>query len=271
LGYSFYTIVAKNMKIPIYMVDAFTDQVFRGNPAAVCVLESWLPDDVLQHVAFENNHSETAFVVGQKSPYELRWFTPVMEVDLCGHATLATAYVYHQFLEYRDKEIGFITKSGLLTVGYDKEYLSMVLPRRPAMPCNVPEKLITGLGIHPLEVRKSRDYLVVLDNEDEVRGLQPLWDDLCLPDCLGIIVTAIGNEVDFVSRFFAPNAGVNEDPVTGSSHSTLVPYWADRLKKKCFLAKQVSPRGGTLVCEDLETAVKMSGKAVIYLSGHISL
>jgi predicted PhzF superfamily epimerase YddE/YHI9 len=259
------------MKIPTYYVDAFTDRVFKGNPAAVCIVESGLPDETLQNIAFENNHSETAFVTGHHSPYELRWFTPTIEVDLCGHATLATAHVFRQFLNYHENIIKFDTKSGLLTAGYERDYISMIFPRRPALPCDVPERLITGLGIHPLEVFKSRDYLVVLDDEEEVRSLQPLWDDLCLPGCLGVIVTAKGIEVDFVSRFFAPNAGVNEDPVTGSAHSTLIPYWAERLKKKQLFAMQVSRRGGFLLCEDLDTAVKISGKAVSYLTGYINL
>jgi predicted PhzF superfamily epimerase YddE/YHI9 len=259
------------MKIPTYYVDAFTDEVFKGNPAAVCVLESWLPDETLQNIAFENNQSETAFVTGQQSPYELRWFTPTMEVDLCGHATLATAHVCRQFLNYPENIIEFDTKSGLLTAGYEGDYISMIFPRRPALLCDVPKRLITGLGIHPLEVYKSRDYLVVLNNEEEVRGVQPLLEDLCLPECLGIIVTAKGNEFDFVSRFFAPNAGVNEDPVTGSAHSTLIPYWAERLKKKQLSAMQVSRRGGFLLCEDLDTVVRISGRAVSYLTGYISL
>lgn len=259
------------MKIPTYYVDAFTDKVFKGNPAAVCILESWLSDETLQNIAFENNHSETAFVTVCHSPYELRWFTPTIEVDLCGHATLATAYVFRQFLDYRENMIEFDTKSGLLAAGYEGDYISMIFPRRPAKLCDVPERLITGLGIHPLEVYKSRDYLVVFNDEEEVRSIQPLWDDLRLPECLGIIVTAKGNEVDFVSRFFAPNAGINEDPVTGSAHSTLIPYWAHRLKKKQLCAIQVSRRGGSLLCEDLDTSVRMSGKAVSYLTGYINL
>jgi PhzF family phenazine biosynthesis protein len=258
------------MKIPVYQIDAFTENVFRGNPAAVCILDKWLSDDLLQQIAFENNLSDTAFLAGRASPYELRWFTPVMEVDLCGHATLATAFACREFLGYRAPEIVFRTKSGLLTVSYDDDgYLSMVFPRRPAVECDVPDRLISGIGMHPLEVLKSRDYLVVLNDEDEVRNVQPVADDLMLPGCLGVIVTAEGREVDFVSRFFAPNAGILEDPVTGSAHSTLIPYWSGRLKKPKMAATQVSKRGGTLLCEDLEDAVRIAGKAVSYLKGNI--
>jgi predicted PhzF superfamily epimerase YddE/YHI9 len=259
------------LKIPIYHVDAFTDAVFHGNAAAVCVLDSWPDDTLLQDIAFENNLSETAFVVGRESPFELRWFTPVMEVDLCGHATLAAAFVYREYLGYSEKEIVFSTMSDLLTVIYNDGLLTMLFPRRPAGPCDVPDRLISGLGVHPLEVLKSRDYLVVLNDEEEVRSLRPLFEDLRLPDCLGIIATAPGREVDFVSRFFAPNGGVDEDPVTGSAHSTLIPYWSKRLKKNSLTAQQVSKRGGVLWCEDLESSVKISGRAVGYHSGIIHI
>jgi predicted PhzF superfamily epimerase YddE/YHI9 len=259
------------VKIPIWVVDAFTDEVFKGNPAAVCLLDGWLPDSVLQNIAFENNLSETAFVVGSKSHYELRWFTPTMEVDLCGHATLAAAHVLRRFITFSDEEIRFLTKSGLLTVAYEGDFISMVFPRRLAVPCLVPDRLISGLGVHPLEVLKSRDYLIVLDNEQDLRALQPVMDDLRGLDCLGVIVTAKGSDVDFVSRFFAPAAGVNEDPVTGSAHSTLIPYWATRLKKRHLSAKQVSSRGGLLRCEDMDEAVKIAGQAAEYLVGEIGI
>jgi predicted PhzF superfamily epimerase YddE/YHI9 len=259
------------MRIPIYHVDAFTDTVFAGNPAAVCILDSWPDDDLLQNIAFENSVSETAFLVGQGSPFQLRWFTPTMEVDLCGHATLATAFVCRKYRGYTHDEISFSTKSGPLAVSYGSDLLTMVFPRRPGERCDVPDRLITGLGAHPLEVLKSRDYMAVFDGEDDVRNLAPLFEDLRLPDCLGVIATAPGRDVDFVSRFFVPNGGVDEDPVTGSAHSTLIPYWSARLKKDVLTARQLSKRGGSLWCEDRGDSVTISGRVVGYLSGVIDI
>lgn len=257
------------MKIPIYQIDAFTDERFHGNPAAVCILDDWLPDETLQDIAAENNLAETAFVVAKDNIFELRWFTPEIEIDLCGHATLATAYVYKEHLDYKFNEIDFRTKSGILKVIFEGDVLSMLFPRRPAEPCDIPDNLIDGIHVQPLEVLKSRDYLVVLKHEDEVRNLNPDIGKLKIPGCLGVIVTARGKDVDFVSRFFAPNAGISEDPVTGSSHSTLIPYWALRLEKNKLIAAQLSKRGGTLFCEDLGDKVKIAGKAVTYLVGNI--
>ncbi len=260
------------MNIPIYQIDAFTDKRFGGNPAAVCILDEWLPDRMLQDVAAENNLSETAFVVGKNSPFSLRWFTPTVEVDLCGHATLAAAYVYKKYLGYHGGEIEFTTKSGLLSASFEGDTVALLFPRRLAEPCEVPGQLIGAIGVRPVEVLKSaRDYLVCLSGEEEVRGLDPDIEALRIPGCLGIIVTAPGKEVDFVSRFFAPNAGVSEDPVTGSSHSTLVPYWAERLGKKVLSAAQVSKWGGRLFCEDRENGVRIAGKAVTYLVGSITV
>ena len=259
------------MDIPIFQIDAFTDERFRGNPAAVCILAEWLPDEVLQNIAAENNLSETAFVVGDHDPFSLRWFTPTVEVDLCGHATLATAYVYRTHLGYPGAEIRFTTKSGMLAATFEGDRIAMLFPKRPATPCDIPDGLLRGIGRKPVEVLKSRDYLVVLRDEDEVRDLRPVMEELKLPGCLGVIATAPGKDVDFVSRFFAPNAGVQEDPVTGSAHSTLVPYWAKRLGKRLFTASQLSKRGGSLECEDLEDGVRIAGKAVTYLRGSITV
>ena len=257
------------MKVPIYQIDTFTDERFHGNPAAVCILNDWLPDETLQDIAAENNLAETAFVVVKDSFFELRWFTPKIEMDLCGHATLATAYVYKEYINYPFSEISFKTKSGILKVIFDADVLSMIFPRRPAEPCDVPDQLAGGINAKPLDVLKARDYLVVLNYEDEVRNLNPDIEKLKVPNCLGVIVTARGKNVDFVSRFFAPNAGISEDPVTGSSHSTLIPYWARRLEKNKLTALQLSKRGGKLFCEDLGNQVKIAGKAVTYLVGSI--
>lgn len=259
------------MKIPIYQIDAFTDERFRGNPAAVCPLQEWLPDETLQKISAENNLAETAFVVSKGNSFELRWFTPKVEVDLCGHATLATAYTFKEHLNYKSDEIDFKTKSGILKIFYGGDFISMVFPRRPAEPSEVPENLLGGLNAKPVEVLKSRDFLVVLSGQDEVIQLRPDFEKLKSVDALGVIVTAKGQNVDFVSRFFAPRAGINEDPVTGSSHSTLVPYWSKKLGKNKFTALQLSERGGKLFCEDLGDKVKISGKAVTYLAGEITV
>lgn len=260
-----------NMKIPIYQIDAFAEERFRGNPAAVCVLQDWLPDQIMQNIAAENNLAETAFVVEKNGNYELRWFTPAVEVDLCGHATLATAYAFKEHLGYKQDEIIFRTKSGLLKAEYGGNVVSLVFPKREAQPCAAPESLLSALDVKPIEVMKSRDYLVVLKSEDEVRGVTPDFRKLKEVDSLGVIVTAQGKEADFVSRFFAPQAGIDEDPVTGSAHTTLIPYWSRRLRKKNMTALQLSKRGGKLYCDDIGDTVKISGKAVSYLTGEITV
>lgn len=257
------------MKIPIYQIDAFTDERFRGNPAAVCLLEGWLPDKTLQNIAAENNLAETAFVVDKNNNFELRWFTPAVEVDLCGHATLATAYAFKEHLDYKGDEIRFKTKSGILTVLYGGDMMSMIFPRRPAAPYSGQGELAAALRADPSEVLKSRDIMAVFDNEEAVRSLEPDFEKIGKLDCLGVIATAPGKSADFVSRFFAPQAGINEDPVTGSAHTTLIPYWSERLRKKQLAALQISRRGGKLFCEDMGDKVKISGKAVTYLTGTI--
>ena len=259
------------MDIPLYQIDAFTNKLFHGNPAAVCPLEDWLEDQKLQAIAAENNLSETAFFVEQNGHYELRWFTPVTEVDLCGHATLASAFVIFNFINTSLSAVEFSTKSGILKVERNGSLLSMDFPSRPGSPTSIPDPLTRGLGVEPDEVLLSRDYLVVYDSEDKIRSLQPQMDYLLKVDCLGIIVTSPGKNSDFVSRFFAPKAGIPEDPVTGSAHCTLVPYWAKRLGKRELHAYQLSQRGGELYCEDLGERVKIAGEAVLYMQGSIHL
>jgi PhzF family phenazine biosynthesis protein len=259
------------MRIPIFQVDAFTNALFKGNPAAVCPLESRLEDQKLQSIAAENNLSETAFFLPVKDYYELRWFTPRTEVDLCGHATLASAYVIFQFINPALDSVKFQTKSGLLTVERQADLLVMEFPSRAGEPCPVPDNLIQGLGVHPKEVLLSRDYLAVYESEEVVASLKPNMDRLLALDCLGVIATAPGKNSDFVSRFFAPKVGVPEDPVTGSAHCTLVPFWAHRLGKSKLHALQVSERGGELFCENAGEKVRIGGRAVTYLEGFINI
>lgn len=258
------------MKIPYYQVDAFTGSVFSGNPAGVCLLDDWLEDAILQSIAAENNLSETAFLVKAGEAYNLKWFTPEIEVDLCGHATLASAFVVFERVEPSIGRVSFNSKSGLLTVVRADDLLAMDFPARRAEPCQTPEPLTKALGWRPVETRASvRDCLAVFDTEEQIRELEPDMKELRKLDYMGIIVTAPGGRSDFVSRFFAPSAGVPEDPVTGSAHSTLIPYWSERLKKSVLHAFQVSRRGGELFCEDRGDRVQIAGKAVMYLEGTI--
>ncbi len=259
------------MEAPLYQVDAFADRLFTGNPAAVCLLARWPEDEVLQSVATENNLSETAFLVGSGGRYELRWFTPVAEVDLCGHATLASAFVLFELRGVSGDEVGFETRSGLLSVRRDGELFRLDFPACPARACRPPEPLLGALGGSAVEVLKADDYLVVYEDEEEIRGLRPDLQRLLGLEARGVIVTAPGDEVDFVSRFFAPEFGVPEDPVTGSAHCTLAPYWADRLGKVRLHARQLSRRGGELWCEVRGERVEISGRAVLYLSGSIRI
>ncbi|MBU2444437.1 MAG: PhzF family phenazine biosynthesis protein [Bacteroidetes bacterium] len=261
------------MKIPIYQVDAFTNKIFGGNPAAVCILEKWIDDTILQDIAAENNLSETAFLVQkEKGLYDLRWFTPTIEVDLCGHATLATAFVIFNFMNINLESVRFETKSGELKVEKSGELLSMNFPSRNPLPFQATDILINALGLQPKEVLKSRDLFVVYDNESQIKSLNPNYELLKeMKDFLGIIVTAPGEGYDFCSRFFAPNAGILEDPVTGSAHCSLIPYWSKRLGKKNLHAFQLSQRKGEVFCEDLSDRVKISGHAVLFLEGYISI
>jgi len=259
------------MKIPIYQVDAFTSKLFSGNPAAVCPLEAWLDPDLLLNIAAENNLSETAFFVKKNDFYELRWFTPEIEVDLCGHATLATGFVLFNHLNYNDGEIKFETKSGRLMVQRSGDLITLDFPARPPEKTDPPDRLTEGLGKKPLEVYKSRDYLALFETEKEVLSIQPDFKILEKLDALGIIITARGDTSDFVSRFFAPAAGIDEDPVTGSAHTTLVPYWAKKLNKTKFHAFQIPKRRGELFCQLAGERVLISGKAKTYLTGEIEI
>ena len=260
------------MKVPIYQIDAFSTEVFGGNPAAVCVLESWLSNATLQNIAAENNLSETAFLVQSDSGYDLRWFTPAVEMDLCGHATLASADAVFRFLQPELEQVSFSTKSGVLTVTRNGDLLSMNFPARAPEPIDVNNDLVDALGSEPLKVFKSRDLLVLFKDEQSVRALTPNFEKLkALKEGFAIIVTAKGDRVDFVSRFFAPKAGVPEDPVTGSAHCTLIPFWAERLDKTRLHAHQLSKRGGELFCEHLGDRVKISGHCALFLTGEIDL
>ncbi len=257
--------------IPYYQVDAFTHQLFCGNPAGVCILAEWLPDAMLQKLALENNLSETAFVVRRGDDFELRWMTPSIEVDLCGHATLATAFVLFTELQHAGAEIRFQTKSGLLRATRDGGRIVLDFPAMKPVRSDVPAALADGLGWIPRECWKTRDYLAVFETQDEVLSLQPDFVQLATLDCLGIIVTAPGRDCDFVSRFFAPAAGISEDPVTGSGHSTLTPYWAERLGKTNLHARQLSSRGGELWCEDRGVRVGIGGNCVLYSRSQLVL
>ena len=259
------------MRIPIYQIDAFTDKVFGGNPAAVCPLERWLPDDVLQNIAMENSVAETAFFVPLDEGFEIRWFTPEIEMDLCGHATLATAHVIARHLNYTLPALTFHSQSGILTVTVADEWITLDFPSRKPEPCAAPLIILDAFQVTPAEVLKSRDYLLVFENEDIIRHMQPnrsLLDQINLASG-GIIITAPGKQVDFVSRFFTPQASIFEDPVTGSAHCSLIPYWSEKLGKESLLALQVSSRGGKLHCKDCGERVLISGEAVTYLEGHI--
>jgi len=259
------------MRIPIYQIDAFSGRVFSGNPAAVCPLEEWLDDAVLQGIAQENNLSETAFFVPEGSGYHIRWFTPVAEVDLCGHATLAASFVIFDYFDKPANQITFGSRSGKLTVVREGELLAMDFPSQPPSSCKIPKELVQGLGRKPLEVLCSEDYLVLFSREKEVLRLNPDMRMLKELDLRGVIVTAKGDEVDFVSRFFAPKFGIDEDPVTGSAHCALIPYWARKLGKKNMHARQISPRGGELFCKDRGDRVVIAGKAVKFMEGHITI
>lgn len=262
------------MRLPLYQVDAFTGELFGGNAAAVCPLERWLPDATMQAIAAENNLSETAFFVREGDGYALRWFTPSVEVDLCGHATLASGFVVMSFLEPKREAVSFRTvKAGTLTVTRDADMLVMDFPARHATPAEAPAGLLKALGGVPRAVLRARDDLVVYDSAAEVAALDPDFAALAkVKDCWAAIVTAPGeNGVDFVSRFFAPSQGVPEDPVTGSSHCTLTPYWAERLGKTTLEARQLSRRGGALRCTLNGDQVGIAGRAVLYLEGQISV
>ena len=255
----------------IYQVDAFADELFGGNPAAVCPLEGWIADDLMQKIAGENNLSETVFLVPKGGVYEIRWFTPTVEVDLCGHATLAAAHILVRHLGFEGDEIIFYSPhSGKLPVRLEGERFVMNFPADEMKPVPPPGDLLESLNRIPMECYKGKtDYMLVFDNEQQVADLAPDFKQMSKVEARGIICTAPGGKVDFVSRFFGPQAGVDEDPVTGSAHTTLTPYWSARLKKKHLEVRQISKRGGTLYCTYLGDRVEIGGRAVTYLVGEI--
>lgn len=260
------------MRIPLFQVDAFTSRAFSGNPAAVCPLEDWLDDAQLQAIAAENNLSETAFFVRKGAGYELRWFTPASEVDLCGHATLAAAHVLFTRLGHAGDAITFETRrSGRLTVHRRDDLLEMDFPTWTLEPAEAPDALVRGLGARPLEVWASDDWLCVYETEKEIRAVRPDASALASLHRRGVVVTAPGADCDFVSRCFFPSYGIPEDPVTGSAHCALTPYWSKRLGKKALHARQVSARGGELFCEDRGDRVTIAGRAASYLEGTITI
>lgn len=264
------------MKIDIFQIDAFTNKLFGGNPAAVCPLDHWLKDELLQNIAIENNLAETAFFVQlSDTHFHLRWFTPEFEMDLCGHATLASAFVIFEELKFDRNQIFFETQSGILTVTKIDEYYELDFPSRPPIKSSLPKIISDGLNIQPVEVWKARDYLLLYNSEDDIKNIEPnieIVNQINI-DPGGIIVTSKSgaNDVDFVSRLFTPQASIFEDPVTGSAHCTLVPFWAERLDKINLRALQISKRGGELLCTLDKDRVRMKGKAVKYLQGVIEL
>ena len=260
------------MKQQIYQIDAFADKIFSGNPAAVIPLEKWLPDEIMQNIALENNLSETAFFVPKENGFHIRWFTPAAEVDLCGHATLATAHVLFNHLNYTEKEIRFESRSGILKVKKDGDLIVLDFPSSKIEEIEIPENLKLAFNIQPQKCFKGRDDLMLIfENEADILNLKPDFQKIIESKTRGIIASAKSEKYDFVSRFFAPAVGVNEDPVTGSAHTMLIPYWAKQLGKTALTAKQVSARGGILHCTFLDDRVEIGGNAVAYLVGEISI
>jgi len=253
-----------------YVVDAFTDKVFGGNPAAVCVMDKWLDDETMMNITCENNLSETAFAVKEGDSYKLRWFTPGGEIDLCGHATLATAYIITRFVEQGLEEVRFATLSGILTVKKNGELLEMDFPAYELEKVEVADAMEEAVGVRPIEAWMARDLLCIFDNEDDVRNMSPDMEKVKMLDGLLLHATARGKEFDCVSRSFAPKLNVAEDPVCGSGHCHIVPYWAKRLDKNDIVAYQASKRGGTLYCKVEGSRVKMRGKAALYSTAEIN-
>jgi PhzF family phenazine biosynthesis protein len=259
------------MKLELYQIDAFTDEIFRGNPACVVPLKEWLPDEILFKITQENAVAETAFFIDKGTHIHLRWFTPEIEMDLCGHATLAAAHVLHTIMNYGRKEIIFETASGALTVTINEDVYALDFPSRKPIAAPLPEIIVRSLNIQPLYVLKSRDYILVYETEQQIKDIvidRQVFDQINL-DPGGVVVTAKGDTVDFVSRYFTPQSTILEDPVTGSAHCSLIPYWSEQLHKNDMLAVQVSERTGTLYCSDRGERVLISGKARTYSIGAI--
>lgn len=259
------------MKIRMFQIDAFADALFQGNPAGVCPLDTWLPDSTMQSIAAENNLAETAFFVGSKGHYSIRWFTPEIEIDLCGHATLASASMLFSESEAHASELEFDSRSGPLRVLREGDWLTLDFPLRAVEECETPPELVMALDTEPVSCHKGVDYLVELKDERAVRKLRPDFRRLAELECRGVMVTAPGDHTDFVCRFFAPRMGIDEDPVTGSAYCTLAPHWAAKLGKPKLSARQLSRRGGSVHCRIEEHRVFISGKAILYLDGFIHL
>jgi PhzF family phenazine biosynthesis protein len=258
------------MKIPYYRVNAFISSKLLGNPAGVCLLENWISDNIMQFIAKENDLSETAFLVKEDDNYRIRWFTPKTEVDLCGHATLASAFIIFNYTDFNRPEINFLSLSGILSVKKDNDYLTLNFPSDTIEKINTPDYILRAFNSSPVEAYKGNtDILLVFANENEIRECKPDLKSLEKAEGRGIIITAKGDKIDFVSRFFAPQSGINEDPVTGSAHTTLVPYWSKRLGKNSFIAHQLSLRGGELLCNNLNDRIEITGKAGLFMSGYI--
>lgn len=259
------------MKLRQFQVDAFAGRRFEGNPAAICPLEEWLSDDLMLAIAEENNLSETAFFVPMESAFKLRWFTPVAEVDFCGHATLGSAHVLFDELGYQGQVVVFETRSGEMSVARDGELYVMNFPAQPPQPCSPPKALVEGLGAKPTEVLAADDFVAVYESEAVVQSLAPDLARLCDLDLRGVIATAPGDNKDFVSRFFGPKLGIDEDPVTGSAHCELTPYWSKQLGKNVLHARQISRRGGDVLCEMAGDRVLLKGGAVTFMVGEIEI
>jgi PhzF family phenazine biosynthesis protein len=259
------------MMIRYFEVAAFTNRPFAGNPAAVCFLDGWLPNEQMQTIAAENNLAETAFLVPREGNFDLRWMTPTVEVDLCGHATLASAHVLFQHRGHSSSPIRFQTKSGELTVDRAGERLVLDFPSLPAKSVEVTDEIRAALGAKPTALLRGRDYIAIFGSQKEVADIQPDLPRVAALDAQGIVVTGPGDDCDFVSRYFAPAAGIPEDPVTGSTHCTLIPYWSQQLGKSELFARQISPRGGELFCADRGERVSIGGEAVTYVEGKIYL
>jgi PhzF family phenazine biosynthesis protein len=258
--------------IPIFQIDAFTNRLFAGNPAAVCVLKEWLPETLMQSIGSENNLAETAFIVPKDDKFEIRWFTPTVEVDLCGHATLAAAYVLFNEYDYPDELIQFHShRSGLLTVKKDGDTFYLDFPCDTLKKIEDKNEIIQACtGILPLEVYRGKtDYMAVIESEFALLQMEPNLTAISKLDARGLIVTAKGTNADFVSRFFAPQSGINEDPVTGSAHTSLIPYWSTQLQKTQLSAQQLSPRGGQLDCTYKHNRCLIGGEARLYLKGEV--
>jgi PhzF family phenazine biosynthesis protein len=259
------------LKLNLYQIDAFAKNIFEGNPAGVCPLDEWLEDNIMQKIANENNLSETAFFVEENNKFHIRWFTPSNEVDMCGHATLASAYIIFEILNYKKDEIIFNSKSGILKVTKDNDKFKMNFPIQEIIKCNMPNNIIKAFETKPIECYKSMDYILIFENEEDIINAKPNLELLKDIDTRGIIITSKSKKYDFINRFFAPKYGIDEDPVTGSAFTQLIPYWNTILNKDIFIAKQVSQRGGEVFCKLQNDRVEISGYAMKYLEGVIEL